>query len=265
MDSYIGTDLNRSESDNGAYVSFVQSAVADYKCFTTFKRHPSYTEILEHASQAEGRTYLDIIKSESPDFIALGDAFKVNDLVGTPATFNYDGIGAISPSTLRYMKVASDIRKLFGDNIGQTIAEIGVGYGGQLLINDRIFKMARYDLFDLPPVLSLASRYLESHILNCSYRTMTLNQHAGDEHYDFVISNYAFSELPSKLQLKYIEKIISRSARGYLTMNSGLANSAFQSDKLSIDELKARLPAFEVLAERPLTHPGNYIIVWGRV
>jgi hypothetical protein len=63
--------------------------------------------------------------------------------------------------------------------------------------------------------------------------------------------------------MKYIQKILSKSLRGYLTMNSGLSNSAFQSDKLSMQELKNYLPKFEVIEERPLTHPGNYIIIWG--
>jgi hypothetical protein len=48
-----------------------------------------------------------------------------------------------------------------------------------------------------------------------------------------------------------------------MTMNSGLTNSAFHRDKMSISELKTQLPKFEILNEAPLTHPGNYIIVWG--
>jgi hypothetical protein len=47
-------------------------------------------------------------------------------------------------------------------------------------------------------------------------------------------------------------------------MNSGKENSVFKEDKLSLLELKERLPMFEILDERPLTAPDNYIIVWGR-
>jgi phospholipid N-methyltransferase len=113
------------------------------------------------------------------------------------------------------------------------------------------------------PVLKLAQRYLEAHILNCSYKKCTLNQNSGKEYYDLVISNYAFSELPSKMQCKYIEKILSKANRGYLTMNSGLASSAFCGNFLSVDELRERLPPFEVFEENPLTFPNNYVIVWG--
>lgn len=260
---YIGTLLNRSDSDNGSYVRFVQSAVLDYKKFKNFKRHPDYQAILEHVTEDEGEKYLDIIKNNSPELLNNINQFKDNDLVGGPITYDYPKIGNISPSTLRYIKVASDLKKYFGSDIGQKVAEIGVGYGGQLLINDKIFDIKSYHLFDLPPVLSLVSKYLESHILNCAYKLFTLNQHGGDESYDLVISNYAFSELPSQLQIKYIEKIISKSKRGYLTMNSGFENSAFTNNKLSFNDLKRLLPPFEMVSEYPITADNNYIIIWG--
>lgn len=260
---FIATERNRSESDNGSYVAFVQSASLHYKQFRRFKRHPSYRAILEHTNESDGWDYLRIVREQSPEFLDLIDRFKQNDLIGAPITYDYPGIGAISPGTLRYMKVASDLKNLFGSDIGQRIAEIGVGYGGQLLISDQVFGFKEYDLFDLPPVLSLVSRYLECHILNGSYRGLTLNQSAGGEEYDLVVSNYAFSELPSQLQLKYIDKVMARAKRGYLTMNSGVLGSAFGSNKLTIEELRRHLPSFEILPETPLTAPNNYIVVWG--
>lgn len=260
---FVGAEGNRSESDHGPYVAFVQLALRDYRVFSRFKQNPHYRLILENVSEDEGRSYLEILKRAAPDFIESVERFKENDLIGAPTTYDYDGLGRISPTTLRYMKVASDLRCLFGADIGRTIAEIGVGYGGQLLVNDRVFKMERCDLFDLTPVLALASKYLEAHILNCAYRTTTLNQHTGNETYDLVISNYAFAELPSKLQLKYVEKVISKSRRGYLTMNSGMPDSPFQRDKLSLENLRDCMPPFEVLPETPLSAPGCYIIAWG--
>jgi putative sugar O-methyltransferase len=261
---YVGTKQNRSESDNGSYVAAVHAAVQSYKAFSTFKRHPDYQAVLEHVGREDGQRYLDIIRNDAPDFIDEIEMFQANDLVGAPQTFSYPGLGAISPTTLRYMKVASDLRKLFGRDLGGNIAEIGVGYGGQVLVNDRAFKIRRYDLFDLPPVLDLASKYLESHLLNCAYRTSTLNQYLDGAAYDLVISNYAFSELPSQLQRKYIEKVLAPARRAYLTMNSGISESAYQDNKLSLAELRQLLPEFVTLPEEPLTHPGNYIIVWGQ-
>lgn len=261
---FVGAIGNRSISDQGYYVVAVRQALENYNAFCSFKRDPRYRAVLEHASKDQGSQYLEVIRNESSDLLDKMETFKENDLVGGAITYNYEEIGAISPSTLRYIKVASDIRNLFGENIGERVAEIGVGYGGQLLIADKVLKFKRYDLFDLPPVLELTSKYLEAYTLKSAYKTQTINQHTGDVSYDLVISNYAFSELPSKLQKTYIKKVISKSKRGYLTMNSGQENSAFQDDKLSLNELKNLLPNFELFPERPITHTGNYIIVWHR-
>ena len=78
------------------------------------------------------------------------------------------------------------------------------------------------------------------------------------------MSNYAFSELPAELQKIYIEKVVSKSKRGYLIMNSGLYNYSGRSDgKLHLAELRTLLPEFEILEEIPNTGPDNYVIVWG--
>ena len=261
---YVASAGNRSESDNGLYVQFVEKAVRNPGVFSTFKQNRAYQTILEHLNEAAGKAYWEIVQQEAPDLSEDMERFKVNDVVGNPTTYVYDHVGRISPTTLRYVKVASDLRRLFGDLTGARVAEIGVGYGGQLLVLDQIFKLGMYSMFDLPPVLNLVSKYLESHVLNSAYRTRTLNQSDGSEAYDLVMSNYAFSELPSRVQMKYVEKIMSKSRRGYLTMNSGTATSLFAKDHLLIEELRAVLPPFELLEERPLTFDGNFILVWGR-
>ncbi len=259
---FAAIEANRSRSDNGLYVAFVERANRDYKVFSKFKSHPHYRKVLEHVTKKQGQEYLDAIISQSPEFIDQIDKFKINDLVGTPFIESYEGIGAISPATLRYMKVASDLRRNFGGTIGSKVAEIGGGYGGQYLILDQIFQMRQYVLYDLSQVLSLTSKYLESHLLNSSYKISTLNQSSGDEEFDCVISNYAFSELPPNVQKKYIEKILSQSKRGYLAMNSGRVDSVFKPH-LSLESLRQLLPSFEIKEETPLTGRRNYIILWG--
>jgi len=263
INDFVGAIGNRSLSDNGTYISAVKEAVSSYRAFSSFKRDPRYQAILEHASREQGEECLAIVKSESPLLLKKMHQFKENDLVGGSTLYEFDDVGAISPSTLRYVKVVADLENIFGEKNLERVAEIGVGYGGQLVVVDKVFKIHQYDLFDLPPVLELTSKYLESHTLNTAYSIRTLNQHKGDIEYDLVVSNYAFSELPSMLQRKYITKVLSKAKRGYLTMNSGKSNSAFQRDKLSLEELGALLPEFSIVQERPVTHPGNYIIVWG--
>jgi hypothetical protein len=118
-------------------------------------------------------------------------------------------------------------------------------------------------MFDVPLVGQLISKYIESFVINGSYRVITLNKYQPSK-VDLVISNYAYSELPKKLQLMYARKVLSKSSKGYLTMNSGKGGSLDATfEKLSLDELEEILPDFEILEEDPQTAPFNYIIVWG--
>lgn len=235
-------------SDDSKYVSIVKKALVDNNTFNNFKREPDYNAILEHVSAVDGSQYLSIIKNESSDLLLKINDFKNNDKIGNPITYNYPEIGSISPTTLRYIKVASDLRKLFGDLSGFKVAEIGVGYGGQILIMDQIWKMS-YCMFDLPDVLKLANKYLKIAELQ---RIKLIKKFT---ELDLVISNYAFSELDKSLQQDYIDNVLLKAKRGYLTMNC--------IDGYNLSELTERIPNITTLEENPKTGPNNYIIVWG--
>jgi len=185
----------------------------------------------------------------------------INDVIDSPVRYYYAQIGReVGLTTLGYIKVTSDIMHHFGDLDKATVAEIGVGYGGQCLIFDQVYKICVYTMFDLPPVLNLVSKYLESSILNSSYELQTLNQCNGSKEYDLVISNDAFSELPALLQRKYIEKVFCKAKHGYLTMNSG-REGPHDENKLAIDELRALLPPFNLQDEEPHASDYNHLIV----
>jgi hypothetical protein len=69
----------------------------------------------------------------------------------------------------------------------------------------------------------------------------------------------------ARIQFMNASKLDPRSARrGYLTMNSGRGSNARNAGKLSLEEYRNLLPAFEIKDERPLTQAYNYILVWGR-
>ena len=178
---YTGAEGNRSLSDDGSYTDACEEAAHNQNSFNNFKRDPRYTRILEHVSPELGSRYLEAIKDQTPEFLNKFELFKKNDLLGNSSQEDYPGAGLISPSTLRYIKILSDIVKLFGDIKYDKIAEIGAGYGGQMLVNDQIINCSEHHLFDLPPVLELISKYLEGHILNGSYKTCTLNKHNGQQ------------------------------------------------------------------------------------
>lgn len=254
----------RSDSDNGAYLASVRRALSSYRHFANFKRDKDYVSVLEHVTEEQGAAYLKILRDRDDGiFDAAKDTLLQTDAVGNPKKFDYGTGTPLSSTTLRYLKVASDLKILFGNLADKKLVEIGGGYGGQALVCDTLFKTREYHVFDLPDVTRLVAMYLESFLLNGAFAPRTINT-ANPEDYDLAISNYAWSELPRAVQEVYIRKVLSRSARGYLTMNSGRTDHASRADeKFTLDELKDLLPPFEIYEEVPLTSPHNYIIVWG--
>src|SRR3972149_9269069 len=83
--------------------------------FSSFKRHPEYCGILEHLSEEIGAQYLEFIVEKYPGSISYFDKFRENDSVGDPRTYCFGIYGFFSPTTLRYIKVASDLKYKFGD------------------------------------------------------------------------------------------------------------------------------------------------------
>jgi putative sugar O-methyltransferase len=261
--AYVTIDGLRSFSDDGSYPELARRAAQDVRTFSRFKRNKTYRGILEHVSEEQGAVYLEQIRKKWPSIVDQIDRFKINDQVGDPIRFTYPLVGDISSTTLRYLKVACDLRELFGDLTAFDVVEIGCGYGGQFLLTDLLWRLGSWTMFDLDPVLQLISRYLESHIVNSVYKPTTLNRFDNrTNRFDLVISNYAFSELPKALQLTYISKVLSKAKRGYLTMNSGKVTG--DSQHLTIDELRVHFPSLLILDEVPLTHSENYILVWGQ-
>ena len=157
------------------------------------------------------------------------------------------------------MKVLKDLKAFFGRLSGLNIAEIGVGYGGQCRVLCAFYQPKSYTLIDIQPALALTQRFLDHFALNTTAIYKTMNELKSTD-YDLIISNYAFTELPRKIQEIYLEKVILRSKRGYITYND-INPPQFNSYKL--EELVAQLPNATVVGEIPLTHPKNCILVWG--
>ncbi len=250
--------ISTSLSDNQAYPQVCIEASNDYRAFNNFRRNPIYNQILEHVSVEQGSDYLLEI-SKDPDIVTAMEKFKPNDNYGNPRMHKYPTVGMISPSTLRYIKVLADIKTHFKTVDNLDICEIGTGYGGQCRIINAYYKPATYTLVDLQPALALAQRFLDNHILQSRLIYQTMNE-LDNEAYDLVISNYAFTELPRRIQDIYLSKIIMNSRRGYITYNE-ITPKEFNSYKSK--ELLAMIPGSAVIEEKPLTHPTNCIIVWG--
>lgn len=255
------SDLNYSTSvtDNELYPQACLEASHDFRAFASFRSNPVYTAALEHVSEAQGQDCLGII-AKDPEIFAAMDAFKSNDGFGSPMICDYPFVGKISPTTLRYVKVLVDLKSHFRSLDNLRICEIGVGYGGQCRIINAHFKPASYCLIDIFPALTLAQRFLDNFVLHSVMSYMTMNQLPVMES-DLVISNYAFSELRRPIQDAYLKKVVLPARRGFIIYNQ-IAPAEFRSYTAS--ELLQMIPGSKVFEERPLTHPNNLVIVWGR-
>ena len=147
-----------SLSDNQTYSQICIQASNDYEFFKNFRRNSVYNEILEHVSEKQGREYLRLISSDNDVLKAISD-FRQNDEYGNPITHEYPEVGFISPTTLRYVKVLTDLKKHFHTLNDLDICEIGIGYGGQCRIINAYFKPATYCLVDIQPALALRPKF----------------------------------------------------------------------------------------------------------
>jgi len=251
--------LKTSLSDNQKYPDFCIKASSDALVFSNFRQNSIYRQILEHVDEKTGGLYLDKIIRIRKGLLNDIDKIKDNDLYGNPDIVEYETVGKICPSTLRYAKVMADLLNMFQSLDGIKIAEIGVGYGGQCRIINSICKPKEYTLVDIKPALLLAQCYLDGYVLSPSMEYKTMNELV-KQNYDLVISNYAFTELRREIQDVYLERIILNSKCGYLTYNEITPDNFKTYTK---DDLINIIPNSHIVDEEPLTHPKNCIIVWG--
>lgn len=250
-------------SSSASYPSFCIRASSEDSIYQNFRTHPAYTFVLEHVSAEQGRSYIAAITRSNPDLLASYKQFKVNDKIGNPSLCNYEGIGDTSPTTLRYVKVLSDLMEDFDSLDGMNIVEIGCGYGGQAVIIDKKFKINKYIFIDLPEVLPLIQRYVTD--CEVGFDSVFLDGETmgtlRDTKPDLIISNYAFSECDKEIQKKYINLILAHCPNGYLTMNDNGGSFGVSSYGYSelIDFISHKITT---KAEDPQTGDGNYILKW---
>jgi hypothetical protein len=236
--------------------------ISSKKKMQNFRRSAGYQLILEHVDLQLGLEYAKRISElNCIDEHSISKIIE-KDHLGNPLKFFIADLQRCSPTTLRYVSVASEILNLGVNFDHLDLVEIGSGYGGQARVIDIIAKISSYTIYDLPSVQTLNSFFLHGNGFRSKLKFGNIND-INPENYDFCISNYAFSELPYLVQQEYLEKIICNSTHGYMIMNSGRQNHSGRSvGKISVQELLNKIPNSRVLEEIPLTGPDNYVLVW---
>ena len=212
------------------YLQACRAASQGSYFFRGFKSHPAYRHVLEHVSYEEGKQYLDEIKIDYKDKL---DEIKENDALGTPVTCTYDGVGTISPTTLRYLKNTSDIVNKFGTSFN-SVVEIGGGYGGLCKVLSSFVDFEQYLLLDLEECNMLSRKYLSHFDLpTMSYQAEEIVEL--EDRFDLLISNYALSECNRETQMMYIERFVKNSDKFYLMHNNFHADNGNMSYEEFLD------------------------------
>ena len=255
-----------SDSEQTAYAKYVENVLQNDKLFLKFRKNYKYRQILDHVNYKKGLEYLQKMKLYNINQDCYSEFIERSRGQGQPIEYHYAGIGMVSPTTLRYLATLEEIEYLFDLKPNPKIAEIGIGFAGQIAAFLEYLNPCQILTYDLPAVQQLGGKYLElvarpSDLAKLSHQDI---HEIYSTNVDLVVSNYAFSELPRKIQLEYIEKLFKRSSAGYLTMNSGRSNYTGRSEgKLTVDEILDHLPEARVFEESPRTGPDNYLIIWG--
>ncbi len=260
--------VGTSVTDRFDYTQICKQASVDDTLFNRFKRHPSYVPVLEHVSFEQGQAYLNYIHTHYPVVLEDIELIKVNDRIGSPKVFDYEGVGKISPTTLRYAKIAGDILNLFSPLGESRVIEIGPAYGGQCTVLSKLALYGEYIGVDLPASLQLMKRYVETlHVP--SVTLLDQNSLLGNEEYDLAISNYAFSECSKDVQDYYVKKVFSRAKRGYILYNADSPDSSLSKpwvpyNRRSILEILGKFHDITVTPEAPSTGRKEHVLlVWG--
>lgn len=255
-----------SVSHYSSYTDVCLNAFNNEDVFNNFKNIEEYTKILEHTSVEYGTKYLDILLSryKENDLLEIIKNVIKNDLLGNSKKHKYkiyNEFVNISPSTLYYTKIWSDIILLFGTTKKMNIVEIGGGYGGQCLVGKYFSDFASYTIYDLEEANLLQQKYLSKNNINnvSFFSSPTKNNNINKIlKYDLLISNYAFSELNRHIQEEYLNKVLLNSSNGYMIMNFGwnLPNL------FTVEELKKELKSLVVDEEIPKSGPYNCLLTW---
>ena len=229
------TSLNLKYGDDlyHKYTKYCKLISENYTHFENFKKHPSYTYMLEHVTYEYGKKYINLLKTEYRDILQQLNWVEIHkhDRIGSPNLYDYSNelkpvvilsTYMFSPTTFRYLYIALDIlSKNKGNNI-KSVVEIGGGYGGQallLLLIAPLFEIniRYYTIIDVYYPTLVQKKYLRKFNVTYNVVCTTINKYnIGDV--DLLISNYALSEIQREYQNSYIP-LVQLALHGYMLWN----------------------------------------------
>ncbi len=260
----------RSFTDNSSYTKLCHELIQDAR-FEHFKRDPLFTLFAENVSQQEGAEELQAIKTRFPAMLKDLRLCARNDRIGDPRRFVYGDYGSFSPATLRYARIAAELKQKFGALDNLRLLEIGGGYGGLCTVLSNLFALKSYTIVDLPESLELCAHYLRAQKIEGVSLVALPNVPKSD--FDLVVSYLFFSECDRTIQNAYIDQILSHASAGFLICAPArwieIPLNAYEHKRVKplpeekiVRALAARGVKAEVCAEDPSTGRGHCVIFW---
>lgn len=256
--------LSARQSITGWYAGYrdvCQKAASDPEYLEIFRSIPEYRIALEITDGVRFAQYI----TASDKLVAKIEDFRKLENIGRPTLETYPVLGSFSPTTLRYICLADQIKKMVSLPENAVIAEIGAGFGGQCYILSQLQPFSKYYFFDLPEVESLIGRMMEKLQVKNTH-CIPMESALPEEKIDLVISNYAFSECDREIQMEYFDRIIKKADRGYIIYNQISKDCGV--DSLTLDEFIQLLKdhGFRPRVNKELfaTAPDNMLIIWNR-
>lgn len=222
------------------YINKCQLFASNDELFNNFRMDSDYQKILEGGEIVVGDMAIHNIinKNKFNSLTQHLKEFKENDIYGNPILREYDKLGYISPTTLRYINTSFDVLHLMGNESPKTIIEVGGGYGGLCKTLSVLCDFDNYILVDQPEVIELCKKYI-SNFKNLENKVSFLTSFDNQviDQCDLFISDSAFAECGIDYQNKYIDLYIKNSKYSYITYNT----SHFNEFKTEVDNFKNRL------------------------
>lgn len=250
-----------SLADNAGYRAVCVGLAKDPDLFAHFKRSGVYTLLHEYTTCAEGHLYASYTLEHYPDLLRFVEMFRKNDLLGDPITHTYPFFGQMSPSTVRYIKLAGDIAHHLGSLDGKRVVEIGAGYGGLCTVLSSLHKWKNYTIVDTEENLAIARLYLNQ--LGIKDVTFAPFDKIPKDA-EIFLSDHGFGQCHRTLQERCLRSMVKAGSSGYMICSSYPRH--FRIRPLSQQELVKKISReklhCELVVEEPEVSKDNFILTW---
>lgn len=247
--------------NNELFLKFCDEASSNSEMFQEFKRSPIYNLFHENVTFEEAQRFLSHLELYAPVLLEedLLARLRKIDCVGGPFVHSFNSVGPFSPTTLMYLKIAGELKRIFGEMKDLCVIEIGGGSGGLCKVLHEVFNIKRYTIIDFKESAKLAKAHLQA--LGLEHVQFLTPDKLKLESCDLLISYNGFSESNVSLQKRLIKQFFSSAQRGYL--NCSFYPKHYPLHALNKQQLMRKIKSQQSEIEIYSEEQNAFILTWG--